>query len=100
VKTVGIRAQLEPVCFDGFALDPARRQLIRDGELYLQPKAFDLLALLEDLGSKNGTKIGDRRVVGQCSLRDDDVISVGTTRLLYRTAAAVGSTETVGPSAR
>lgn len=27
MNTVGIRAKLEPVCFDGFALDLARRQL-------------------------------------------------------------------------
>ena len=55
---------------------------------------------LEDLGSKNGTTIGNRRVIGACSLRDGDLICIGTTRLLYRTAAAVGTTETVSPSAR
>jgi len=47
VKTVGIHAKLDLVCFDGFVLGPARRQLTRDGEeLHLTPKAFDLLALL------------------------------------------------------
>jgi pSer/pThr/pTyr-binding forkhead associated (FHA) protein len=54
---------------------------------------------LEDLG-KNGTKIGDRRVIGECSLRDGDSIIVGATRLLYRTAADGGTTETVNPPAR
>ena len=55
---------------------------------------------LEDLGSKNGTKIGDRRVIGECSLRDGNSIIVGATRLLYRTAADGGATETVNPPAR
>lgn len=225
MKTEGIDLEIAPVCFDGFSLHAACRQLTRDGEvLHLTPKAFDLLALLvdhaprvvskrelherlwkdtfvsdatlvsvvkelrrvlddrshdrpiirtshrigyafcrpvetstarrtgvahyvlvderrivlrpgenmigrdpaaivwldsvavsrrhariivdgqggrlEDLGSKNGTTIGDRRVIGACSLRDGDLICIGTTRLLYRNAVAVGTTETVSPSAR
>jgi DNA-binding winged helix-turn-helix (wHTH) protein len=57
VKTAGIREGSEPVCFDGFALDPARRQLTRDGQLlHLTPKAFDLLALLVDQAPRVVTK--------------------------------------------
>jgi DNA-binding winged helix-turn-helix (wHTH) protein len=54
---------------------------------------------LEDLGSKNGTTVGDQRVVGKRALRDKDVICVCTIRLLYRTAAADPTTETVSPLA-
>src|SRR5262245_30077525 len=55
---------------------------------------------LTDLGSKNGTTVGERRVTDECSLQDGDIICVGTTRLLYRAAATAGSTETLGPSER
>jgi len=224
VKTVGIRGEIEPVCFDGFVLDRARRLLTREGEvLHLTPKAFDLLSLLvdqaprvvskrelherlwketfvsdatlvgvvkelrrvlddrssdrpiirtahrvgyafcrevvgsktpgpvlahwvivdqrrimlqavenmigrdpastvcldsaavsrrhacividgqgvrlRDLGSKNGTTIGDRAVVGESSLRDGDVINIGPSRLVYRTSAAGATTETPSQSA-
>jgi len=224
VKTVGIRGEIVPVCFDGFVLDRARRLLTREGEvLHLTPKAFDLLSLLvdqaprvvskrelherlwketfvsdatlvgvvkelrrvlddrssdrpiirtahrvgyafcrevvgsktpgpvlahwvivdqrrimlqavenmigrdpastvcldsaavsrrhacividgqgvrlRDLGSKNGTTIGDRAVVGESSLRDGDVINIGPSRLVYRTSAAGATTETPSQSA-
>jgi len=224
VKTVGIRGEIEPVHFDGFVLDRARRLLTREGEvLHLTPKAFDLLSLLvdqaprvvpkrelherlwketfvsdatlvgvvkelrrvlddrssdrpiirtahrvgyafcrevvgsktpgpvlahwvivdqrrimlqavenmigrdpastvcldsaavsrrhacividgqgvrlRDLGSKNGTTIGDRAVVGESSLRDGDVINIGPSRLVYRTSAAGATTETPSQSA-
>lgn len=51
---------------------------------------------LQDLGSKNGTKIGDRTVVGESSLQDGDAIDIGPSRLVYRTSA-VGAT-TASPS--
>ena len=224
MKTVGIRGEIVPVCFDGFVLDRARRLLTREGEvLHLTPKAFDLLSLLvdqaprvvpkselherlwketfvsdatlvgvvkelrrvlddrssdrpiirtahrvgyafcrevvgsktpgpvlahwvivdqrrimlqavenmigrdpastvcldsaavsrrhacividgqgvrlRDLGSKNGTTIGDRAVVGESSLRDGDVINIGPSRLVYRPSAAGATTETPSQSA-
>jgi DNA-binding winged helix-turn-helix (wHTH) protein len=47
VKTRGIRGVRETIGFDGFILDPARRQLSRNGHvLHLTPKAFDLLEFL------------------------------------------------------
>lgn len=223
MKTEGIRGEIQPVCFDGFVLDRARRLLTRDGSvLHLTPKAFDLLALLvdqaprvvpkrelherlwketfvsdatlvgvvkelrrvlddrspdrpiirtahrigyafcraidppkparpgvahwvlvdqrrimlqagenvigrdpasivcldsaavsrrhasiiidgadvrlQDLGSKNGTKIGDRTVVGESSLRDGDSINIGPSRLVYRTSALGATTETPSQS--
>ena len=224
MKTVGIRGEIETVCFDGFVLDRVRRLLTREGEvLHLTPKAFDLLALLvdqaprvvpkrelherlwketfvsdatlvgvvkelrrvlddrspdrpiirtahrvgyafcrsvegpnragpvlahwvlvderrimlqsgenvigrdpastvcldsaavsrrhaciiidsrggrlQDLGSKNGTKIGDRVVVGESLLRDGDSINIGPSRLVYRTSAAGATTETPSQAA-
>jgi DNA-binding winged helix-turn-helix (wHTH) protein len=39
---------------------------------------------IEDLGSKNGTWLGSRRVEGRIPLADGDEIRVGEVRLLYR----------------
>jgi hypothetical protein len=224
VKTGGIRGRLGSVCFDGFVLDRARRQVSREGAaLHLTPKAFDLLVLLvdeaprvvtktelherlwsdtfvsdaaligvvkelrrvlndrsddrpiirtvhrvgyafcrsangspggsrvahwllvderrillqegenpigrdpasivwldsaaisrrhariiidregvrlQDLGSKNGTRLGDRPVVGEPMLQDGDLIEIGATRLLYRTSTAGQTTETRCPADR
>jgi DNA-binding winged helix-turn-helix (wHTH) protein len=41
-------------------------------------------AEIEDLGSKNGTWVGSRRVEGRIPLADGDEIRVGEVRLLYR----------------
>jgi DNA-binding winged helix-turn-helix (wHTH) protein len=49
---------------------------------------------LEDLGSKNGTRIGGDLLVGECALRDGDVITIGSTRLRYRVATGGATTET------
>jgi DNA-binding winged helix-turn-helix (wHTH) protein len=51
-------------------------------------------ALLDDLGSKNGTYVGDRRVVGPTTLADGDEIRLGTIVLVFRARPAAGSTET------
>lgn len=51
-------------------------------------------AVLEDLGSKNGTYIGDRRVEGPTTLADGDEIRVGSVVLAFRARPAAGSTET------
>jgi DNA-binding winged helix-turn-helix (wHTH) protein len=55
---------------------------------------------LVDLGSKNGTKIGDRAVVGESPLRDGDSVNIGPSRLVYRTSAAGATTETPSQAAR
>lgn len=47
-------------------------------------------ALLKDLGSKNGTKVGDVTVTGQLPLRDGDRIIVGPIPLVYRAASRTG----------
>ncbi len=52
---------------------------------------------VEDLGSKNGTFVGDRRVDGPTSLADRDRVRLGHTVLVYRCARLPGSTETELP---
>lgn len=42
---------------------------------------------IEDLGSKNGTLINDRRIDGRCRLSSGDTIGIGPTTLVYRTLA-------------
>jgi DNA-binding winged helix-turn-helix (wHTH) protein len=51
-------------------------------------------ATIEDLGSKNGTFVGDERVERPRSLGDGDVIRVGSVSLTLRIAQTPSSTET------
>jgi DNA-binding winged helix-turn-helix (wHTH) protein len=51
-------------------------------------------ATIEDLGSKNGTFVGDRRVVGRTALGDGDVIGMGSVKLRLGIVQAPGSTRT------
>jgi pSer/pThr/pTyr-binding forkhead associated (FHA) protein len=50
-------------------------------------------ATIEDLGSKNGTRLGDSLLTGPVTLRDGDIIRVGPVSILYRASAAGMSTE-------
>ena len=52
-------------------------------------------ALLEDLGSKNGTKLRNKSVTGAMPLRDGDEIHVGPSRLIFYASATNISTETI-----
>ena len=52
-------------------------------------------ATIEDLGSKNGTFVGDQRVNGSRSLGDGDIIGVGSVKLTLRMRQTPSSTETV-----
>ena len=52
-------------------------------------------AAIEDLGSKNGTFVGDRRVDGARSLGDGDIIGVGSVKLTLKMLQSPSSTETV-----
>jgi hypothetical protein len=52
-------------------------------------------ALLEDLGSKNGTMLNGSRVPGPTPLADGAAIVLGATVLKFRTFGAPGSTETL-----
>ena len=51
-------------------------------------------ATIEDLGSKNGTFVGDERVEGSRSLADGDVIAVGSVKLTLRIFLTPSSTKT------
>jgi pSer/pThr/pTyr-binding forkhead associated (FHA) protein len=48
---------------------------------------------LEDLGSKNGTTVGDSRVTGSVAVTDGDRIVFGSTPCVYRSSSGA-STET------
>jgi DNA-binding winged helix-turn-helix (wHTH) protein len=51
-------------------------------------------ATIEDLGSKNGTFVGERRVSGATALGDGDVIRVGSGTLTVKVRGAPRTTET------
>ena len=53
-------------------------------------------AVLEDLGSKNGTFLNDRKVTSPVSLSDGDQLRLGTVRLTLRTLGSPASTQTAG----
>jgi DNA-binding winged helix-turn-helix (wHTH) protein len=57
-------------------------------------------AVLEDLGSKNGTRIGEIPVKGKVALHDGAQIHVGPVLIIYHASASGISTETVGPVRR
>lgn len=52
-------------------------------------------AVLEDLGSKNGTTIGEQPLTGRVALRDGDQIHVGPALIIFHASASGISTETV-----
>jgi len=51
-------------------------------------------AVLQDLGSKNGTFLRGRRIEGPAELADGDEIGVGTALLLFRSGHGDSTTET------
>ena len=51
-------------------------------------------ATIEDLGSKNGTFVSDRRVHSATPLADGDVIRIGAVSVTFKVLAAWGSTHT------
>ena len=52
------------------------------------------MVILEDLGSKNGTWLGDVRLTAAAMLKDGDHIRVGSAPLVYRASQSGMSTET------
>ena len=58
-------------------------------------------AVLEDLGSKNGTCVGGRKIDSPVNLRDGDEIQLGLVSLTFRVFSRKGSTKTASkPSQR
>jgi pSer/pThr/pTyr-binding forkhead associated (FHA) protein len=51
-------------------------------------------AVLEDLGSKNGTYVGAERIAGPTPLADGDEVRLGSVLLVFHARPALGSTET------
>ena len=51
-------------------------------------------ATVEDLGSKNGTHVGERRVESATPLADGDIIRVGSVTLTFHAVQALDSTQT------
>ena len=51
-------------------------------------------ALLEDLGSKNGTFVNDRRVAGPMPIVDGDQVRIGSLLFTFRMAQGTETTET------
>lgn len=51
-------------------------------------------ATIEDLGSKNGTFIRDRRIDSAVRLVDRDVVRIGSIEVTFRVLRATGSTQT------
>ena len=51
-------------------------------------------AVIEDLGSKNGTQLNDRPVTAAVPLQDGDVVRIGTARLVFRVTRPAVSTAT------
>jgi DNA-binding winged helix-turn-helix (wHTH) protein len=49
---------------------------------------------LEDLESKNGTLLNDKRIDQKCLLRDGDQIQVGPLKMVFRSMSPLGSTQT------
>lgn len=56
-------------------------------------------ATLEDLGSKNGTHVGGKKIRGAVRLADRDEIRVGPARMVFRLYRPAGSTATASESA-
>ncbi len=52
-------------------------------------------AVLDDLGSKNGTFLGDSRVIGSRDLMDGDEIRLGSVQLVFRRPGSCASTSTL-----
>ena len=52
-------------------------------------------AVVEDLGSKNGTYVNDRRVDGPTPVVDGDQVRIGSLVFTFRTSQPAGTTETL-----
>ena len=57
-------------------------------------------ATIEDLASKNGTYVGERRLEGPSALQDGDRVRLGSQLLVFRRAGAAAPTWTESPSPR
>ena len=73
------------VCLDGVEVSRRHACILVAGES----------AAVEDLGSKNGTAVGDTLLISRLDLKDGDCLRVGSVTLTYRRQAGDGSTATM-----
>ena len=57
-------------------------------------------ATIEDLGSKNGTRVRGRAIAAACALQDGDEIRLGSVLLVFRAFPAAGSTRSTSRASR
>ena len=57
-------------------------------------------AVLEDLDSRNGTFIGDRRLDAPAALRDRDEFRLGNLKLRFRASGGPSSTRSAGSGSK
>ena len=80
--------------------DPGPRGAIPDASVSRRHARLMLTgdaATLEDLGSKNGSFVCDRRIDRPTPLADGDAIRLGLVTLVFRAASAGASTKTAAP---
>jgi DNA-binding winged helix-turn-helix (wHTH) protein len=78
------RDKAGPVCLDAASVSRHHARIWVEG----------LSATLEDLGSKNGTRLNGEQVKGTRELRDGDAVRLGDVQLLFRSLPFDGSTAT------
>jgi len=54
-------------------------------------------AVLEDLGSKNGTRLRGKRIRSPARLADEDLITIGPASMIFRVLHQTGSTASASP---
>ncbi|MEA2163825.1 MAG: hypothetical protein QOK37_1952 [Thermoanaerobaculia bacterium] len=82
----------------GRAMEPLAQHGVVSRE-HAVVKIADDRATIEDLGSKNGTFVGGRRVHGAMEIVDGDVVTLGKLRLTFRRLVNHGTTLTADDSA-
>ena len=78
------RDKTAAVCLDAASVSRHHARILVEG----------LRATVEDLGSKNGTRLNGEPVRGRRELRDGDAVRLGAVQLLFRSLPFDGSTAT------
>lgn len=117
-RAVDIAAQRERFVTEHWINDGQRRILLHEGENIIgrDPKSdvwLDMAGVsrkharvficngraeIEDLGSKNGTTVGEERLAAPSALHDGDTVRIGPASITYRVSESGMSTETTPTS--
>lgn len=81
-ETVLGRDHQATICVDALSVSRRHARIVLDGAV----------ATLEDLGSRNGTFVGTRRIAEPVTLSDGDVIRLGSVNFTFRSLIAPRST--------